>query len=160
MAKRVHNEDASDAFYKSGQVFMVRCPRCDGRAEYRVIPSIEAPHDRQGPRLVCTSCSLTRQADSPFWRYCKDGRDPYFGLPLWLQTNCRGKVLWAYGPQHVAHVESYIGAEIRERRRHPKWGWSNKSMESRLPRWMVLAKNRDPVLKALNTLRDRALVSE
>jgi len=44
-------------------------------------------------------------------------------------------------------MESYIEAEIRES--HPYY----LSVESRLPKWMKLAKNRNEVLRAIQKLK-------
>lgn len=71
---------------------------------------------------------------------------------------CCGETLWAYNEAHVAFLEQYVAATLRERRSH-RWGWGrNSSLESRLPRWIQAAKNRAAVLKKLALLR--GLVNE
>ena len=37
--------------------------------------------------------------------------DPYFGTRLWLATDCRGHVLWAYSTEHVDLLEAYVSAQ-------------------------------------------------
>jgi hypothetical protein len=77
-----------------------------------------------------------------------------FDLELWLQVSCCGQMLWAYNGAHIAFLEQYIAATLRERR-HDQWGWGrNSSLESRLPRWMQAGKNRSAVLKGLERLRE------
>ncbi len=41
--------------------------------------------------------------------------DPYFGLPLLLQTETRHGWLWAYNPQHLTLIHDYVAATLRER---------------------------------------------
>lgn len=47
----------------------------------------------------------------------QDGRDPYFGMPLWLATDCGPHDLWAYNEAHLSLLESYVAANLRERGR-------------------------------------------
>lgn len=82
-------------------------------------------------------------------------QDPVSGLELWLQTPCCGQVLWAWNIEHVLWMQKYVEAKLRTRR----WigGWRNNSLQSRLPRWITIAKNREAVLKGLEKLIDRDL---
>lgn len=86
--------------------------------------------------------------------------DWYFRLPLWLQTPCCGKILWAYNREHLDFLESYIKAGLRERFPLKVYEtglvmWRNKSLASRLPTWMKRAKNRDEVLRGIEKLRKK-----
>jgi hypothetical protein len=78
--------------------------------------------------------------------------DPHFHAPLWLQTECKGHVLWFYNSGHMDFVEGYVSATLRERKPH---AYKNKTLSSRLPTWMKLAKNREAVLKSIETLRTK-----
>ena len=49
--------------------------------------------------------------------------------------------------EHLNYIESYIEAELRES--HPYY----LSVQSRLPKWMKLAKNKEDVLKAIQKLK-------
>lgn len=75
--------------------------------------------------------------------------DPYFRQPLWLTISCCGQLLWAYNPEHLALLKQLVGARLRERNGLPP---ANKSLGSRLPRWMTAAGNRQKVLKAIGEL--------
>ena len=70
---------------------------------------------------------------------------------LELVTEVRGHTLWAWNLEHLAFLERYIGAELRERSRG-----SNSSLQSRLPAWMTSAKNREAVRRGLAKLRAMA----
>ncbi|MFF4607389.1 hypothetical protein ACFY12_32215 [Streptomyces sp. NPDC001339] len=81
-------------------------------------------------------------------------RDPFLGLPLWLQTNCAGHVLWAYNARHVAHLRGYVAADLRERglSRPDPSTYCGASMIDRLPAWMKASAHRSRVLRALDRL--------
>ena len=79
---------------------LVECPTCEACAVVRPHPQIDAAeatwHDRTfAPRrLVCGACGLVREwpleGSSPTVDVARDGRDPWFGLPLWLSAPCCG----------------------------------------------------------------------
>lgn len=73
--------------------------------------------------------------------------DPHFGHPLRLVETTRHGVVWAYNARHLIELRAYISALLRERR-----GSTNRSLISRLPRWIKLAQHRKVVLKALDKL--------
>jgi len=72
-----------------------------------------------------------------------------------LQTPCCGQMLWAWNTEHVLWMQKYVRAKLRTRR----WigGWRNNSLQSRLPRWITSAKNREAVLNGLDKLIERDL---
>jgi hypothetical protein len=139
-----------DAF---SDLFLVRCPRCQHRARVMALEQpIPIAPELPMRRVTCSTCGYTRDwpADGtqvvgwtihgPF--------DWYFDLPLWLQTPCCGRVLFAYNSDHLNHLEAFLSASLRnvDRRR-------NQSVASRLPKWMQLKHNRDAVLQGLTRLR-------
>lgn len=81
------------------------------------------------------------------------GHDDYFRLPLWLATPCCGELLWAFNAHHLAALEAHARARLRERRRDPAHGWSNRSVASHMPKWIKAGKNRAEVAKGLARLR-------
>lgn len=76
-----------------------------------------------------------------------NGLDPHFGLPLRLVETTRAGLLWVYNAQHLDELRRYIAADQRERRIV-----ANRSMISRLPTWMKLARHRPLMLKSLDRL--------
>jgi hypothetical protein len=82
-----------------------------------------------------------------------DAADPYFHLPLWLKASCGDEVLWAYNERHLDFIDSYVGAVNRRREPRLPTGPRNALLESRLPRWLKLARNRAAVLAAVAKLR-------
>lgn len=138
---------------------LVVCPRCTARAE--VLPAAGLPELRyysellyRPRRLVCARCGAHRD-----WTAQRRGAavvavtlggpdEPFFGLPLWLQVPCRGRVLWAYDDRHLDVLADYVAAGLRQRP-----DWPSMSMLDRLPAWMKTAGNRADVLRAVGRLR-------
>jgi hypothetical protein len=134
---------------------LVVCPRCAGPAlSKRLDP---AARDTLAPRrLVCRRCGHLQESRPPSVSGLERiGHDGYFRLPLWLATPCAGELLWAFNARHLAALEAYALADLRERKRDPAQGWSNQSFASRLPKWVKAAKNRAEVARGLARLRAR-----
>jgi hypothetical protein len=147
MAERFH--DAGTTIYAFGDVFLVRCPRCQRRASVVRAAPVES-HAIVGPRrCACTHCGYIQDrtvGSAVIGGPC----DWFFGLPLWLQTPCCGHTLWAYNEDHLAFLECFVAATVRERMPGPI---GNRSLASRLPRWMQASTNRAEVLRGLERLR-------
>jgi hypothetical protein len=73
---------------------------------------------------------------------------PPIWLRLSLQRPCAGEILWVFNEPHLSFIENYVGAKLRERLPN-----MNRSLASRLPKWMLSAKNRDAVMDATAELR-------
>lgn len=81
-----------------------------------------------------------------------DGR---FDLPLYLTATIGGHTLWAFNLAHIDALTAWLGASLRER--PAAGGLVNKTMMSRLPRWLKAASTRPKALKALARLRAQAV---
>lgn len=79
--------------------------------------------------------------------------DTFLGLPLYLQTPCAGHILWALNPRHLAWLESFLAAGLREDAAPMR----RKTAVSALPQWLILAHHRDEALRAVSRLRARLL---
>ncbi|WP_392959037.1 hypothetical protein [Streptomyces sp. LN245] len=148
----------------TGRVLVV-CPRCGGRAVVVPVPGMAASKYFSDllfrpRRLACAGCGAVTD-----WTAEERGgglvgavpggtEDPFFRRPLWLQTRCAGRILWAYDEEHVDALAAYVGARLRERRASP-----TRAMFARLPAWMKSAGRRDEVLAGLATLRGLAVLS-
>lgn len=76
-----------------------------------------------------------------------NGIDPFFGLQLFLKTECKNGVIWAFNLDHIKKYRDFINAGLRERRDTLEWSWI-----TRLPEWIKSAENRRNVLKALDQM--------
>jgi len=146
------------------QEFLVVCPQCDRRALVRKSTATTPP------RLACIHCGVTRdwQLRKPGIYFSARGSDdlegayvlgapidPYFHLPLWLQTACCNHTLWAYNAAHLAFLRAYVTATDRRRAERVEAGPRNQLLESRLPQWMKTAKNREAVVRGIAVLEGR-----
>ena len=145
--------------------FLVVCPKCSRRAMVR------RGDGESAARLSCGACCHVREWRGPYLGHSsclpaeslKEGMivlgaplDPYMHHDLWLRVACTGELLWAYNAQHLAFLRSFVGATLRERPTDAH-GFRNRLLESRLPKWMTSAKNRDAVLAGVSKLEQRLL---
>lgn len=145
---------------------LVECPSCDSQAIIKCNGFSFSASKSNEIKLVCTHCgyskSLQQKPDSILFSlpghqivgkhfYIGGAVDPFFHAPLWLRTSCCGNILWAYNYQHLTFLESFVEAKLRERTgKEP----SNKSLGSRLPKWMTTKKNRADVIQSIATLKN------
>ena len=137
---------------------MVTCPNCQDKA---IVMSDKA--NRLNTSLSCMGCGHTRKwKGNPATYYTtKQGYknfgillgqpfDCYFNLPLWYTIEVKGKTLFAYNLDHLDFLEEFVASTMRSRSK-TIYGWSNKSLESRFPKWIQSAKNRNLILRKINT---------
>jgi hypothetical protein len=136
--------DPGASVYSFDREFLVRCPRCDRRADVRIF--------ELDVRLTCVHCGASQSRTNRSYSVSVDATDWYFQLPLWLQAPCSGHVLWARNLEHLTFLEEFVDAKLRERPGHAD-GYRNRLLASRLPAWLKSAKNRDAVMGALAKLR-------
>jgi len=145
----------------------VVCPAC-GRQAIVLTPELSAGKKNEpGIKLICTKCGHNKRLDEKpdsvihatayktiTGKYTITGGiiDPYFHLPLWLTAKCSDHILWAYNYEHLDFLYGHVEAKLRERNIQDM---KNKSMGSRLPKWMTSAKNREMILKALTQLKNK-----
>lgn len=143
---------------------LVECPSCSKKATVispNFIERNEKPHEI---KLICSSCGYNKKLiENPdiilhqsssktiTGKYLILGTsvDPYFHLPLWLKKDCCGNIFWAYNHEHLEFLKNHIESKLRERNLDEI---SNKSIGSRLPKWMTSKKNRETVLKIIQQL--------
>ena len=156
LAKNVntrHQDDGTSIHDFTGQ-FMVRCPRCNSCADVIRIDADAGVHPWRA-RFCCPECGSTRDGTLGGWSD-REPVDWIFGYDLWLQTPCCGQTLWAYNYSHLAFIASYVGADHRiglSKTEAIEKGIRNSTLASSLPEWIIKAKNRTNVLKAINRLR-------
>jgi len=143
----------------------VVCPSCGLQAIIKTPEFLFGKKDEHNIKLICTKCGRNKRLEekpdlilhsSPNkiikGKYLIIGSaiDPYFHLPLWLTFNCCDNTLWAYNYEHLDFLRSHVEAKLRERNTQEM---SNKSLGSRLPKWMTSKKNRETILKAIDHLK-------
>lgn len=137
---------------------LVRCPGCAKAAHVVTAPDPDGGHDRglfAPRRLVCRSCGTSKQWSGRGVAFHRDphtsATDPYFGIPLCLQTETRHGWVWAYNLEHLDLIRRFVQASLRE---GIPWHDHGRKMTvvARLPVWMQHAKSRDEVLRAIDRI--------
>ena len=124
-----------------------RCSRCNdwlGKAPVRFLKQ------KRVIEVACPCGAVSATRCVPTSMVLGGAFDPYFRLPLWLQAEVQGHVLWAYNRDHLSFLEAFVRADTRARA--PNW---NSSLVSRLPRWLKVAAARQPVLRAIAKIARR-----
>lgn len=106
----------------------VTCPNCEFRAEY--------------------TSNVTSYIPAKQLNGLKG--DPLFNCPLWLQSEIRGNLFWAYNREHLEEIRAYVEADLRERQ-----SLYLMTMVARLPQFIKDAKNREEVLRTIKLLREK-----
>ena len=143
------------------KIFVV-CPSCEHKAVVHGGKLTGLQPMIKDVKVVCTNCGFNKQIDfmpkrtdekqkkGLFLLFGKPA-DPYFRLPLWLQSDFEDHVFWAYNEQHLALLKQHVSAGLRERNGQD---YKNNSIGSRLPRWLTSAKNRPSILKLIDELEN------
>lgn len=149
--------------YQFVKDILVVCPVCSAQAIVRTGDFESLKHTHYEIRVLCTACGYNKSLENVNPRQDpkqKQGNvlifgapfDPFFHLPVWLQSDFSGETLWAYNLEHLEFLAQHVGAKLRERNTSPRM---SRSIGARLPRWMTTASNREAVLKAIEKLREK-----
>ncbi|WP_262148134.1 hypothetical protein [Chryseobacterium foetidum] len=145
----------------TGEVYVI-CPNCDKKA----IVKSEKFYD-ENVKVICTYCGFSKTPEKEYSGHSNiknpnnlfknivvigGGIDPYFQLPLWLSMYVGENLFWAHNYQHLNFIKAFVSAKLRERNIE---NMSNKSLGSRIPRWIASHKNRDLILKAIEKLEKK-----
>ena len=143
-----HDPDALGALF--AKPILVKCQNCLSMAQV----SVDLSDEITDPE-VSFSCVKCGQSKKRSGKTASLGGpyDVFFRFPLWLQTEFQNKTLYAYNEPHLNWLINYVSAEIRERNLSKDGGYRNRSLSSRIPKWMKESKNREGILKALFKLK-------
>jgi MinD superfamily P-loop ATPase len=147
--------------YEFARDILVVCPQCDGQALVKTGNFFSKEFEIDEVKVVCSGCgfnkvmqnvSKLRDDKQKKGSILKFGApiDPFFHLPVWLQMEFSGELLWAYNREHLDFLEQHVAAKLRERN---GFNFNVKSIGARLPKWMTAANNREAVLKTMEKLR-------
>ena len=167
----MRTERTKDTYQKQIYDFIkdiyVVCPKCENKAIVKTDEILFRNIDENKIKLICANCGYNKRLEeiptgiqfnsnneNIISRYFIIGGtiDPYFHQTLWLTNKCGENVLWAYNYEHLAFLERHVEAKLRERNIE---NIENKSLGSRLPKWMTSKKNRELVLKTIKQLNDK-----
>jgi hypothetical protein len=135
--------------------YIVKCPQCSAKA-VAIMKSAgikgtyrEPTHGMAVRRLLCGSCGLAKDV----------GDEGFADYELWYTASFRGHRLWAVNLHHLALLISWLSGSLRKADVRFASGiddphFGTRVMVERLPKWMVLAKNRSGVLRCLRKMYD------
>ncbi|MFT3825619.1 MAG: hypothetical protein QM731_16995 [Chitinophagaceae bacterium] len=156
------NKNSYQTFISSFiQKVYVVCPACSKQAIVTAPPFPDLRPQQAAIKVTCINCGYNKRyqdmlaaGKAPRFKHILIGTtvDPYFKLPLWLQTNCCGSTLWAYNYEHLDFLQELVSAKLRERNTVVT---SNGSIASRLPQWLTARHNRDAVIKTIEYLQHK-----
>lgn len=150
---------------------LVKCPSCGAKATVHTGNFFLSYQLTNDIKVTCMHCGFNKKAESSTTQLAFQLKnstiagtyyiigapvDPFFQIPVWLQLNAGNHLLWAYNQEHLFFLKMFVSAQIRER--HHEQMHSNKSLGSRLPKWLTAAKNRDEVLKKISLLEKMVAV--
>ncbi len=142
--------------YQFAKDILVVCPGCEGKALVRTGNFQDMKFEVKDVKITCSGCGYNKALGTVPMRgkHLIFGAplDPFFHLPVWLQADFFGQLLWAYNLAHLDFLAEHVGAKLRERN---GFQFNVKSVGARLPRWMTSKNNREAVLKAMEKLREK-----
>ena len=147
---------------------LVVCPKCQKKASITTGKFSTIIFHEENLKLVCENCGLNmRLSEKPISfntsitdLNCSTGRgftigngkDPFFDCELWLTKQCAENNLWAYNYEHLEFMNIHVKATLRERNNGVP---NNRSLGSRLPKWISSKKNREIILKCIDELKKK-----
>lgn len=139
----------------------VECPNCGAKALV-----VSNPTDRSKTRFTCSSCGKNKNWIGNASVFIQSGFtnisgivlgqpfDCFFKFPLWYRAEIKGNTFFAYNLEHLNFLKEYIQTPLRERAEN-EHGWSNQSIQSRLPKWLLSAGNREEIVKKISLLEKK-----
>ncbi len=157
--------DSDIRIYDFIKEILIECPKCSQCARVKNDSEDLSPGETQ---LTCLNCSYNKvlqnnsksilsediEVSQTGMMIIGEAIDSYFHQPLWLRADCGGNELWAYNREHLEWLNDFVSAKLRERSQGEQ-GWNNRSLVSRLPKWLKSKKNRDQILKCIEKLRNK-----
>ncbi len=126
----------------------IACPNCGKQAIARI-----AEQEKQA-KLSCIHCGFHKTCSMEFTNnngkilVVKQAAHFYFEARLWFLASFKNNLFWAYNPEHLNYLETYISAKLREHKNR-----SHFTLLEKLPKFYHEAKNREGLLKLIAKLK-------
>jgi hypothetical protein len=109
-----------------------------------------------GEIFACAECGARLRAVNASKRgqctKCKFTTSDISSMQYFLKISVVGEQLWAVNAAHLAHLKALVGADLRRHDECKCCRPCRRSVADYAPKWLVLATNREPILKAIATL--------
>ena len=134
--------------------FIVHCPSCNHKT---TLANNASSRFIEG-KIVCPTCGFNKKLEenSSYGISTADGRiieskavmaNPKgLKLTLWYSTNFKGNSFWAYNEVHLKFLFDFINSKHRDR---SQINLKNRSIGSRLPKWISSSVNREEISKLI-----------
>ncbi|RWU10884.1 hypothetical protein [Pedobacter chitinilyticus] len=127
----------------------VQCPLCSKKAVAKV------DHQLGEAKLLCSNCGHVKTTTTETVVFGVKAKwirsaEEYFGVQMWLQHPFKNNTFWAYNPAHLAYLEQYIAATLREHKDR-----SHFTLLEKLPKFYHESKNRTALLKIIAKLKSK-----
>ncbi|MEI2329303.1 hypothetical protein [Priestia megaterium] len=124
---------------------LVKCPNCELCA--RVV-KLDKKLSGSTHSCTCPHCGYldVTNTDSQGPLELSEAVDPFFQLPLYLETICPERRLWAYNLDHLQYIESYIEVKTCGA------CFDELSVEHSLPDWVI--HKQEEALSEIQRLKD------
>lgn len=126
------------------------CEHCGKEFEIEILNQKEKVKEIKIP---CPHCGAARAYkptnERSIVKYIDTGMlsDPLFNLPLWLQSEMKGNLFWAYNRRHMNDIKTYVASKLRERQT-----LTHTTMVEKLPKFIKDSKNREALIKVIERL--------
>ena len=130
----------------------VHCPQCQKQAFARRFA------ETKSARLTCSHCGYHKEETTqmPYKHGATyelvQAAHAYFDAQLWFKVPFKNDVFWAYNLEHLNYLEAYIAAKLREHQDRTHF-----TLLEKLPKFYHEAKNRAPLLKLIEKLKEKRL---
>lgn len=127
----------------------IQCPLCGNKAIAKV------DYQLREAKLLCSNCGHNKTTTTETTVFgmtanWKRSAEEYFGAQMWFQHPFKNNTFWAYNPAHLAYLEQYISATLREHKDR-----SHFTLLEKLPKFYHEAKNREALLKIIDKLKKK-----
>ena len=130
-------------FYK--EVWVV-CTSCAKKAMATV------NFETKTARLLCVHCGYNKETTTALIPKgaVQAAANWYFNVEIWLIAPFKNDIVWAYNYKHLAYLDRYIGAALREHKDRTHF-----TLLEKLPKFYHEAKNREGLLKIIEKLKSK-----
>jgi predicted RNA-binding Zn-ribbon protein involved in translation (DUF1610 family) len=134
----------------------IHCPSCNKKAVIKTKQNWFIVG-----RIVCAECGFFKDLDeNSSYELCTNGGTTVgnksvlanprgLNLVLWYSANFKGNSFWAYNENHLQFLHDFIIAKHRAR---SQTELKNRSIGSRLPKWMTSSANRESLIKLIDNM--------
>ncbi len=139
-----HFQDENLLLSNFYQEVWIVCPSCSKKAMATV------NDETKTARMFCTHCGLNKETAAAIDKNAtiEMPANQYFQAELWLQIPFKNEVFWVYNDKHMAYLERYISATIREHKDRTHF-----TLLEKLPKFYHEAKNREGLMKIIVKLK-------